>query len=74
MALYFTKFSGATNIVALEDWERDYGKDLCESCANVAKTSHQDSRRNVWKLLPSFFGLPEWGELSKSDRLVSSLI
>lgn len=65
--LYFAKFSGVPEMVALNDWDKDYEEDLCERCAMGAKTSQRVGRSKVWNLLPSFFGLPGWEELLKSD-------
>ncbi|KAF7297741.1 BTB domain-containing protein [Mycena kentingensis (nom. inval.)] len=40
---------------------------LCTACFKTAKNAHHAGRTDSWERLPSYFGLPPWEELLKSD-------
>ncbi|KAJ7502975.1 hypothetical protein B0H11DRAFT_1711569, partial [Mycena galericulata] len=41
-------------------------RNMCPTCTQSAQESMSDGRNNMWKDLPSYFGLPRWNEL-KND-------
>lgn len=66
-------FSAPPEISALDDWEalKEHGEGVCDSCMSKAEESNEQSRREIWSRLPSFFGLPDWKELLKSELTIS---
>lgn len=46
------------------DWDSSWEKGLCMACVKAGKTSHEAGSRRFWDLLPTFFSLPEWKDLT----------
>jgi hypothetical protein len=40
---------------------------LCDVCTGVAEAVNRTNLEKTWKLLPTFFGLPEWKDLKDLD-------
>lgn len=40
---------------------------LCAECEKTCRSSHKSGTNEVWTVLPSVFGLPEWSQLSTGD-------
>ena len=51
--------------IPVTKWDQKWEDSMCEHCVEVAKGLHQDGLQKIWDALPSIFGLPEWGELTK---------
>ncbi|KAF5374142.1 hypothetical protein D9615_008824 [Tricholomella constricta] len=51
----------------LFDWNKEWEENLCESCVSAAKVEHEEELNKIWEAVPSFFGLPSWGDLSNFD-------
>ncbi|KDR71583.1 hypothetical protein GALMADRAFT_143845 [Galerina marginata CBS 339.88] len=50
---------------ALDIWDERLTETsaLCAMCQNAAQSAHQEGREIIWGALPSYFGLPGWGDL-----------
>ena len=52
---------------ALDKWNQvQHAADLCDTCAKEAEIRHLVGRRDFWSELPSYFGLPDWENLTYS--------
>ena len=60
----FTPIPSISGLNLFEEWPTD-GIKLCAHCETAAKTYHDEGRKRLWQMLPSFFGLPKWDELLK---------
>ncbi|KAJ7070062.1 hypothetical protein C8F01DRAFT_1227129 [Mycena amicta] len=55
-------------IHGLERWDTEWDEaGLCSNCRSKARSLFKDGRKDMWKVLPSVFGLPDWQELLKMD-------
>ncbi|KAF8989031.1 hypothetical protein BDQ17DRAFT_1393350 [Cyathus striatus] len=52
---------------SLERWSDAPSAGLCKPCMLSARDIHEQGRRRMWELLPSFFGLPPWDELKNCE-------
>ncbi|KAJ7465250.1 hypothetical protein FB451DRAFT_432988 [Mycena latifolia] len=52
---------------AVDQWQSDWGDDLCGGCRREAKDVFERGRKRCWKKLPSVFGLPVWEKLESLD-------
>ncbi|KAF7299353.1 BTB domain-containing protein [Mycena indigotica] len=48
-------------------WDENWSDEFCGPCIKAAKEAYNDKQLEIWKQLPSFFGLPDWEELRKMD-------
>jgi hypothetical protein len=51
--------------VALEFWQPKWSDELCVHCGAAAHVVHVAGRAEIWRQLPSIFGLPGWDDLLK---------
>ena len=61
-----TSILSISGLNLFEEWPIG-GIKLCVHCETAAKTYHNEGRKKLWQMLPSFFGLPEWNELLKEN-------
>ncbi|KII87428.1 hypothetical protein PLICRDRAFT_255081 [Plicaturopsis crispa FD-325 SS-3] len=54
---------------AFQPWDAQWGVDLCPPCLEAAQTLYEDNRVSLWRRLPSFFDLPDWDELAKTNKM-----
>lgn len=59
--------TSAPLIVPINDWDCAWDEELCKECIVVGKFAHEAGRRELWRRLPSFFGLPSWEELERDS-------
>ena len=45
----------------------DLKDDLCSECYNQARAGYVAEREFTWDVLPSYFGLPNWGILNAAS-------
>lgn len=43
---------------------------LCPPCADIAQATHTAKREEIWKKLPSYFGLGTWEDLVKESSVL----
>ncbi|KAJ7134290.1 hypothetical protein C8R44DRAFT_696702 [Mycena epipterygia] len=58
---------GRPEIMAFDDWHKNWDADLCTHCRKRAKHIFKVGRKTCWSKLPSAFGLPDWEELKSLD-------
>ncbi|KAJ6487702.1 hypothetical protein C8R45DRAFT_994060 [Mycena sanguinolenta] len=51
----------------IHPWDPDWSGKLCDVCEEAAKDYYENSRHKGWELLPTFFGLGKWKDLSDSE-------
>ncbi|KAJ7025744.1 hypothetical protein C8F04DRAFT_1400402 [Mycena alexandri] len=49
-------------------WRPGAAQGLCKQCATIGRKHHDEGAKRLWDELPSFFGLPPWGELLKEEE------
>jgi hypothetical protein len=53
--------------VSLLPWDEGWNEGLCRACALASKRSHENSRNQTWRVLPTLVGLPDWEDLTSSS-------
>ncbi|KAF7297711.1 BTB domain-containing protein [Mycena kentingensis (nom. inval.)] len=48
-------------------WQAPSSSGFCAACAAAGKTFFEESRKELWDKLPSYFDLPAWDELLRMD-------
>ena len=46
-----------------EGWRAEWEAQICKECAKRAKVEYEAGRRELWKFLPTAFGLGKWKDL-----------
>ncbi|CAA7266067.1 unnamed protein product [Cyclocybe aegerita] len=55
------------NITVFPTWNRPKSHTTCKACYRDLQTCYDEVRMSAWKMLPSFFGLPDWEDLKDFD-------
>lgn len=65
LRIAYEMFLPTNKPMALWGWQNEWEEGICDSCNKLAKGMHNVGSEDMWDLLPSFFGLPDWEEILK---------
>ncbi|KAG6824275.1 hypothetical protein H0H92_007383 [Tricholoma furcatifolium] len=66
----FDQLSPSYKIRALEPWNDEWVKFLCNDCTAYGKMQHTCARLQVWENLPAFWYFADWHELFNADLTI----
>lgn len=49
--------------LVLSPWNQSWEEGMCKGCIDSSIQEHRMGRENIWRMLPSIFGLAPWEEL-----------